>query len=52
MDRKLHVATQILILTFKIYDFLYSRRTDGQTDREMEKLIWCGLGTLSVPLGT
>ncbi len=32
MDRKLHVGTLILIPTFKIYMFLYSRQTDGQTD--------------------
>jgi hypothetical protein len=36
MDRKLHVGSLILILTFKIYVFSCSRKTDewsnGQTD--------------------
>ncbi len=39
------------IPTFKIYVFLYSRQTDRQTDIQTEKLIWCGLGNLSVPPG-
>jgi hypothetical protein len=50
MDRKLHVATLILIPTLKIYVFWYSRQTDrqtdGQMDRQTEKLIRCGLGNL------
>jgi hypothetical protein len=50
MHRKLHVDTLILIPTFNIYVFSYSRwtdeRTNGQTDRQIEKLIWCGLGNL------
>ncbi len=44
--RKLHVDTLILIPTFKIYLFLYSRQTDRQTDGQTEKLIRCGLGNL------
>ncbi len=44
--RKLHVDTLILIPIFKIYVFLYSSLTNGQTDRLTEKLIWCGLGNL------
>jgi hypothetical protein len=44
--RKLHVDTLILILTFKIYVFSYSKETDRQTDEQTEKLIWCGLGNL------
>jgi hypothetical protein len=34
----------ILIPTFKIYVFSYSRRTDGLTDGQTEKFIQCGLG--------
>jgi hypothetical protein len=36
MDRKLHVGTLILIPTFKIYVFLYSRQMDEQTDGQTE----------------
>ncbi len=50
MDRKLHVDTLILIPTFKIHVFSYSRWTDewanGRTDRQTEKLIQCWLGNL------
>jgi hypothetical protein len=35
MHRKLHVDTLILIPTFKIYVFSYSRQTDGQTDGDI-----------------
>ncbi len=28
------------------------KQTDRHTDRQTEKLIWCGLGNLSVPPGT
>jgi hypothetical protein len=41
MHRKLHVDTLILISTFKIYVFSYSRQTDGQTDGEIN-LVWAG----------
>jgi hypothetical protein len=46
MHRKLHVDTLILIPTFKIYVFSYSRQTDRRRDRQTEKLIRCGLGNL------
>jgi hypothetical protein len=50
MDKKLYVDTLILIPTFRINVFSYYRRMDGltdrQTDRQTEKLIWCGLGNL------
>jgi hypothetical protein len=46
MHRKLHMDTLILISTFKIYVFSYSRQTDRRTDEQTEKLIWCGLGNL------
>jgi hypothetical protein len=57
--RKFHVDTLILIPTFKIYIFLYSRQTDRwtdgwtdeRTDGLTEELIRCGLGTLWVPPG-
>jgi hypothetical protein len=43
MHRKLHVDTLILISTFKIYVFLYSRRTDERTDRDINPV---GLSSL------
>jgi hypothetical protein len=35
MDRKLHMDTLILIPTCKFYMFSYSRRTDKQSDRDI-----------------
>jgi hypothetical protein len=51
MDRNLHVDTLIFIPMLKIYMCWYSRQTDGQTDRQTEKFIRCGLGNLLVPPG-
>jgi hypothetical protein len=41
MHRKILVDTLVLIPTFKIYMFLYSRQTDRQTDGEIN-LVWAG----------
>jgi hypothetical protein len=46
MDRKLHVDTLILIPTFKIYVFSYSRQTDKQTDGRRHTLAARGLEEL------
>jgi hypothetical protein len=65
-DRKLHLDTLILIPTFEIYFFLYSRQagewrdrqTDRQTDRQAERwtetvIRWGFCSSLEyVPLGT
>ncbi len=45
MHRKLHVDTLILIPTFKIYVFSYSRQTDRQdrrTDNGEINPVWAG----------
>ncbi len=43
MHRKLHVDTLVLIPTFKIYVFSYSRQTDRQTEKFIP--VWASLTT-------